>query len=70
MPIYEYKCKKCDYTEEVLQKMNDPFYFKGQGCPECGAFEMERIIGLSSFQLKGDGWYRDGYSSKRDKNDM
>lgn len=69
MPIYEYKCQKCDHVEEVLQKGTDPFYFEGRGCPNCGAMEMVRLMSLGSFHLKGGGWYSDGYSLKKDKND-
>ena len=25
---------------------------------------MKRQVGLSSFQLKGGGWYKDGYTKK------
>ena len=35
MPIYEYKCRKCDTKFELLQKIgatND-----GVKCPQCGA---------------------------------
>ena len=27
----------------------------------------ERIIDLTAFQLKGGGWYKDGYSNKKQK---
>ncbi len=36
-------------------------------CPNCGQ-PVKRIEGLvyeASFQLKGGGWYKDGYSSSR-----
>ena len=32
-------------------------------CPLCGD-SCERIIDLSAFQLKGGGWFRDGYIKK------
>ena len=32
-------------------------------CPLCGD-SCERIIDLSAFQLKGGGWFRDGYVKK------
>ena len=28
---------------------------------------MKRKVGLSSFQLKGGGWYKDGYTKKPEK---
>jgi len=35
-------------------------------CPACNEL-CERILDLSSFQLKGDGWYKDGYSKPAPK---
>lgn len=31
-------------------------------CPECGG-KLERLISSTAFQLKGGGWYKDGYAS-------
>ena len=71
MPLYEYRCKKCEHLEEVLQKASDP---APAVCPECGAKKsMAKEISLTSFQLKGGGWYKDLYASvpaeKSDKGD-
>ena len=33
-------------------------------CPVCNN-TAKRIISLSSFELKGGGWYKDGYGSKK-----
>ncbi len=61
MPLYEYRCKKCEHLEEVLQKASDP---APAVCPECGAKKsMAKEVSLTSFQLKGGGWYKDLYSS-------
>ncbi len=59
MPIYEYQCKKCRKIHEIWQKMSDKPAGK---CPDCGG-PLHKLISLSSFQLKGGGWYVDGYSS-------
>lgn len=66
MPIYEYECPSCRRISEVLQKVNDPSptcgdcEVKGQPC------EMVRLISKKGgFILKGPGWARDGYSSKK-----
>jgi len=32
-------------------------------CPDC-AGPVNKLVSKSSFQLKGGGWYADGYSSK------
>ena len=58
MPIYEYHCLKCRKDHEIIRKFSDkPLKI----CPSCGG-KMERKLSLSGFQLKGGGWYKDGYS--------
>ncbi len=61
MPVYEYECPACEKVIEVQQRMaDDPL----SQCPECeGA--VTKIMSRSSFQLKGGGWYADGYSSSK-----
>ncbi len=59
MPVYEYECKSCKKVFEVQQKMSDgPL----TNCPECDG-PVKKIMSMNSFQLKGGGWYSDGYSS-------
>ncbi len=53
MPIYEYTCSKCEHKAELLQKINDNNKVK---CPQCTSY-MTKIISLSNFKLKGNGWY-------------
>ncbi len=59
MPVYEYECTDCRKVFEIQQKMSDaPLTV----CPECeGA--VKKLMSMSSFQLKGGGWYADGYAS-------
>ncbi|PIE63909.1 MAG: transcriptional regulator [Desulfobacterales bacterium] len=59
MPVYEYECKTCEKVFEVQQKMSDAPL---KDCPDCGA-PINKLMSMSSFQLKGGGWYADGYSS-------
>ena len=54
MPIYEYKCLKCEKIFEELQSFNDK-ELEVCSCEKKG--KVEKLISLSSFQLKGDGWY-------------
>lgn len=61
MPIYVYECQSCHKTDEVLQKFGDPPKKK---CPHCGG-KLQKKITSSTFQLKGGGWYKDGYASKK-----
>lgn len=63
MPLFEYRCDACEHLEEVLQKHNDP---APDACPRCGAQgTMKKALSLTSFQLKGGGWYKDLYSSSK-----
>ncbi len=59
MPVYEYECTDCRKVFEIQQKMADAPL---TACPECeGA--VKKLMSMSSFQLKGGGWYADGYAS-------
>ncbi len=60
MPIYEYLCTSCGYEFEEVQKFSDPSL---EECPDCEKNSAERQVSVSSFRLKGGGWYEDGYSS-------
>ena len=59
MPIYEYRCKKCDSTFEVLLNASDKEPAK---CDECGSKRIGRIMSQTSFVLKGSGWYKTDYA--------
>lgn len=61
MPIYEYKCKKCEGVFEILHGFNDK---PPKKCEECGG-KLERMISLSAFHLKGSGWYETDYGRKK-----
>lgn len=70
MPIFQYHCTSCDHSEEVLQKHADP----APACASCGKHALERVLAPAVFQLKGDGWFKDGYaralpSSKKRRED-
>jgi putative FmdB family regulatory protein len=60
MPIYEYKCQKCESHFEKMQKVSDaPFEI----CEKCGG-QLEKQWSLSGFQFKGAGWYVTDYANK------
>jgi len=59
MPVYEYECQECDKIFEVQQKIADAPL---SDCPECQG-PVKKLVSMSSFQLKGGGWYADGYAS-------
>ena len=62
MPIYEYRCSRCEHEFEVWQKMSDP---PVKVCPKCHAHKVEKLVSLSSFQLKGSGWYATDYGRRK-----
>ena len=52
MPIYDYKCSKCDHQFEVIQKFSDDPLKK---CPECNNNSISKMVSAPSFRLKGGG---------------
>ena len=62
MPLYEYKCDQCNEVTESIENWNT----KEINCLVCNNIA-HRIISLSNFELKGSGWYKDGYSNNTQK---
>ena len=61
MPIYEYQCKSCGNEYEAFQRISD----EGRPpCDHCGSGEVQRLVSLSAFHLKGNGWYVTDYKGK------
>jgi putative FmdB family regulatory protein len=60
MPIYEYRCEKCEKVFEIQHRMSE----SKTVCEECGG-ALERLISRTAFQFKGGGWYKDLYSSTK-----
>ena len=57
MPIYEYSCKKCGKTIEVIQKFSDPPI---SVCPTCGG-AVRKLFSSPAIQFKGSGFYITDY---------
>ena len=65
MPIYEYKCSKCEHQFEVIQRFSDnPI----QICPECNKKSVQKLVSAPSFRLKGGGWYETDFKTGSKKN--
>ena len=61
--IYEYSCGGCGCVYEREQSMNDK---PDTECGICGSKNVKRLVsGGSGFLLKGEGWFKDGYASKK-----
>jgi putative FmdB family regulatory protein len=64
MPIYEYNCKKCGVFEVTQRITESPL----TSCPTCQG-EVARLISLTSFVLKGSGWYATDYARSNGKSE-
>jgi len=60
LPLYEYRCLKCDRHTEKIENLNGPHLKK---CPHCGG-KMESVISAPAIQFKGTGWYVTDYGRK------
>jgi len=60
MPIYEFRCKKCNNQIEVIQKFSDK---PPTRCKKCGG-RLEKLISPPAIQFKGEGWYVTDYARK------
>ncbi len=60
MPLYEYRCLKCDAHFEKIQKFSDPPATK---CEACGG-KLEQLLSSPAIQFKGSGWYITDYARK------
>ncbi|MBZ5698083.1 MAG: zinc ribbon domain-containing protein [Acidobacteriia bacterium] len=60
MPLYEYRCLKCERHIEKIEKLGGPNLKK---CPHCGG-KVESVITAPAIQFKGTGWYVTDYGRK------
>ncbi len=61
MPIYEYQCRKCGKQFEAFQGITEPDL---KTCKFCKG-KVHKMMSLSSFSLKGTGWYATDYKGKK-----
>jgi putative FmdB family regulatory protein len=59
MPVYEFECD-CGNSFEKLVSMGTT----SSECPKCQE-KAKKIMSSCTFELKGGGWYADGYSSPK-----
>ena len=60
---YDYKCLQCGFEFEVEHPMNEKPIIT---CEACGQMICNRLISSNTtFILKGSGWFKDGYESKK-----
>jgi len=62
MPLYDYVCPKCQRNFERLVKDKDEVIV----C-ECGSIATRQMPNTLNFELKGLGWFKDGYARNPNK---
>ena len=60
MPLYEFECPEGTVTEQFVKMGTEEIV-----CPKCNQ-KAKKIMSSCSFELKGSGWYSDGYASKKE----
>jgi len=64
MPIYEYHCARCGIFEVTQRITETPLSI----CPTCEG-DIRRLISVTSFVLKGNGWYATDYARSNSKSE-
>lgn len=64
MPLYDFACNRCGHIETKFV----PYDTVTDSCEECGG-ELIRMLGNTSFRLKGDGWAKDSYTKRKENNE-
>jgi putative FmdB family regulatory protein len=69
MPLYDFKCTKCNVVIEKKKKIEDRYDCE-ECCPICGG-TMNRVFDSTTyFRLEGDGWHDkeyDQYGRRKEK---
>jgi len=60
MPTYEYRCRDCGHTFDIVQKMSDDPLTH---CPECGG-ELRKVFAPPAISFKGSGFYSTDHGKK------
>lgn len=66
MAFYDYKCPSCNFIlTDVFKRITDDT--STHACPKCGSNMKIYYNSKSSpsFELKGKGWYKTDYKSKK-----
>jgi putative FmdB family regulatory protein len=61
MPTYEYTCRRCGHTFEIVQSMkDDPL----KVCPMCGG-ELRKVFAPPVITFRGSGFYATDHGKKK-----
>lgn len=66
VPVYQWKCSKCEQTVEIVRTVADydqcPDDTESKPCKEGETHEFQKCIGSTNFRLVGGGWASSGYT--------
>lgn len=65
MPIYDYQCSACQYSDEVMRKVSASSEI--EACPACDEVAFSKQLSAPSFQLSGTGWYATDFKNSGSK---
>lgn len=66
MPTYEYTCRDCGHTFEIVQSMLDePLTM----CPECGG-SLRKVFAPPAISFKGSGFYATDHGKKAKRSEV
>jgi putative FmdB family regulatory protein len=66
MPTYEYTCRDCGHTFEIVQSMLDePLTM----CPECGG-SLRKVFAPPAISFKGSGFYATDHGKKAKRTEV
>jgi putative FmdB family regulatory protein len=60
MPTYEYRCRDCGHSFDIVQKMSDDPLTH---CPECGG-HLRKVFAPPAISFKGSGFYATDHRKK------
>jgi putative FmdB family regulatory protein len=65
VPTYEYTCRDCGHTFEIVQSMiDDPLTM----CPECGG-SLRKVFAPPAISFKGSGFYATDHGKRSKRSD-
>jgi len=65
MPIFEFKCLKCNDCFEILViNSNDE---KEMKCPKCGSLEFERVVSKTNYAMASPASSKNQCASKQER---
>ena len=65
MPTYEYRCRDCGHSFDIVQKMSDEPLTH---CPECGG-DLRKVFAPPAISFKGSGFYATDHGKAKPSGD-